>query len=61
MLSPGTFGHGGAYGTQGWADPKKNLILILMIQRAAFPNADNSPVRMAFQQSAVEAAAKVME
>src|SRR5436190_19825733 len=26
MLSPGTFGHGGAYGTQGWIDPKKALI-----------------------------------
>ena len=23
MLSPGTYGHGGAFGTQGWIDPKK--------------------------------------
>jgi hypothetical protein len=23
MLSPGTFGHGGAYGTQGWIDMKE--------------------------------------
>ena len=23
MLSPGTFGHGGAYGTQSWADSKR--------------------------------------
>jgi len=52
MLSPGTFGHGGAYATQSWADPKKDLIHVLMIQRAGFPNGDNSPVRKAFQEAA---------
>lgn len=57
MLSPGTFGHGGAYGTQAWIDPQKNLIYILMVQRANFPNADNSEVRKAFQQAAAEALA----
>ena len=31
---PGTFGHGGAFGTQGWIDPTNGLISILMIQRA---------------------------
>lgn len=55
MLSPGTFGHGGAYATQSWADPKKDAILVLMIQRAGFPNGDNSPVRRAFQEAAVAA------
>ena len=55
MLSPGTFGHGGAYGTQGWIDPKRDLILILMIQRAKLPNADASDVRRAFQEAAVAA------
>jgi CubicO group peptidase (beta-lactamase class C family) len=55
MLSPGTFGHGGAYGTQGWVDPKKDLILVLMIQRAKLPNADASDVRCAFQEAAVAA------
>lgn len=55
MLSPGTFGHGGAYATQSWADPKKELVLVLMIQRAGFPNGDNSPVRRAFQEAAVAA------
>jgi CubicO group peptidase (beta-lactamase class C family) len=58
MLSPGTFGHGGAYGTQAWIDPQKNLIYILMVQRANFPNADNSEVRKAFQQAAADALAK---
>ena len=55
MLSPGTFGHGGAYATQSWADPKKDLIYVLMIQRAGFANGDNSPVRKAFQEAAIAA------
>lgn len=55
MLSPGTFGHGGAYGTQGWIDPKRGLILVLMIQRAKLPNADASDIRRAFQDAAVAA------
>jgi len=54
MLSPGTFGHGGAYATQSWADPKLNSIYILMIQRRGFPNGDDSNVRKAFQTAAVE-------
>ncbi len=55
MLSPGTFGHGGAYGTQSWADPKKDLIVVLMIQRAKLPNADASPIRDSFQEAAAGA------
>jgi CubicO group peptidase (beta-lactamase class C family) len=54
MLSPGTFGHGGAYATQSWADPVHQSIYILMIQRRGFPNGDNSPVRKAFQQAATQ-------
>jgi CubicO group peptidase (beta-lactamase class C family) len=30
----GTYGHGGAFGTQGWIDPQNELISILLIQRA---------------------------
>lgn len=55
MLSPGTFGHGGAYGTQGWVDPEKQMIFVLMIQRVKLPNADASPIRKAFQEAAVAA------
>lgn len=55
MLSSGTFGHGGAYGTQSWADPKRDLILILMYQWSKVPNADASPMREAFQDAAVKA------
>ena len=32
--SLGSYGHGGAFGTQGWIDPANGLISILMIQRA---------------------------
>ena len=55
LLAPGTFGHGGAYGTQGWVDPSKDLILVLMIQRAKLPNADGSEIRRAFQEAAIPA------
>jgi CubicO group peptidase (beta-lactamase class C family) len=30
----GSFGHGGAFGTQGWIDPDRNLISIMLIQRS---------------------------
>ncbi|WP_406700491.1 serine hydrolase domain-containing protein [Singulisphaera sp. Ch08] len=52
MLSPGSFGHGGAYGTQAWIDPAKERIYILMVQRENFPNADASDVRASFQKEA---------
>jgi CubicO group peptidase (beta-lactamase class C family) len=49
MLGPGSHGHGGAYGTQAWIDPVNQRIYILMVQRANFPNSDNSEVRKVFQ------------
>jgi CubicO group peptidase (beta-lactamase class C family) len=55
MLSPGTFGHGGAYGTQAWIDPTAKRITILMVQRANFPNSDDSEVRKGFQEAAAGA------
>ena len=30
----GTYGHGGAFGTQGWIDPEHQLIRILLVQRS---------------------------
>jgi CubicO group peptidase (beta-lactamase class C family) len=54
MLSPGTFGHGGAYATQSWADPQTQTIYILMIQRRGLPNGDKSEIRRAFQTAAAE-------
>lgn len=55
MLLPGAFGHGGAFGTQYWADPKNNTIYILMIQRQGFGNGDASDIRNSFQRIAAGA------
>jgi CubicO group peptidase (beta-lactamase class C family) len=55
MLSPGTYGHGGAFGTQGWIDPAKEMIFILMVQRSGFPNGDASDLRKSLQSIAVAA------
>ena len=54
-LSKGTFGHGGAFGTQGWIDPPQDLFVILLIQRTGLPNADGSELRKELQRLAVEA------
>lgn len=51
-LAAGSFGHGGAYGTQAWIDPVAGRAFVLMVQRANFPNSDASDVRMAFQAAA---------
>ena len=51
-LSIGTYGHGGAFGTQGWIDPVKNRFYILMIQRTGLTNGDASPMRKALQDLA---------
>lgn len=57
MLSPGTYGHGGAWGTQAWIDPVKGVAYVLMVQRSNFPNSDASEVRREFQKAAAEAIA----
>ena len=58
MLSPGTFGHGGAWGTQAWVDPGKGVAYVLMVQRTNFPNSDASEVRRVFQEAAANALRK---
>ncbi len=58
MLSPGTYGHGGAWGTQAWIDPVRGVAYILMIQRSGLPNSDGSDIRLAFQKAAAAALAK---
>jgi CubicO group peptidase (beta-lactamase class C family) len=57
MLSPGTYGHGGAWGTQAWIDPVKGVAYVLMVQRSNFPNSDASEVRLDFQRAAAKALA----
>ncbi|MES2792620.1 MAG: serine hydrolase domain-containing protein [Planctomycetota bacterium] len=58
MLSAGTYGHGGVFGTQGWIDPQQDLFVILLIQRVGLPNADNSDIRRDLQTVAVDALKK---
>lgn len=42
--SIGTFDHGGAFGTYGWVDPKKELVGVFLVQN----DDDAKPVRDAF-------------
>lgn len=59
MLAPGTFGHGGAWGTQGWIEPTTKTVYVMLMQRAGFEhNSDDSVVRKVFQQSVVDALRK---
>lgn len=55
MLSPGSYGHGGAFGTQGWIDPKRGVFIVFLIQRVGLPNGDNSDMRKSVQQWAIDA------
>jgi CubicO group peptidase (beta-lactamase class C family) len=55
MLSPGSYGHGGAFGTQGWLDPRRGMMMILLVQRSGFPNGDASDLRQSLQELAVAA------
>jgi CubicO group peptidase (beta-lactamase class C family) len=57
MLSPGTYGHGGAWGTQAWIDPVRGVAYILMVQRPGL-NGDAADVRRVFQQTAADALSK---
>ncbi len=33
LTSVGTYGHGGAFGTYGWVDPKQDLLGVFLVQR----------------------------
>ena len=55
-LSPGSFGHGGAFGTNSWVDPTRGLIYIFLIQRDTLkPTPDNSDMRRAYQDAVAAA------
>lgn len=51
-LSAGSFGHGGAYATQSWGDPKAGRAYIMLIQRAGLGNSDAAEIRGAFNETA---------
>ncbi len=58
MLSAGTYGHGGAFGTQGWIDPKQDLFVIILVARSGMPGGDGHELRRAVQQIAADALKK---
>jgi CubicO group peptidase (beta-lactamase class C family) len=59
-LSAGSFGHGGAHGTQAWIDPTNNRIYLLMIQRTNLGNSDGGNLRKIFQAEAAAALNKAL-
>jgi CubicO group peptidase (beta-lactamase class C family) len=52
LVSPGTFGHGGAFGTSGLIDPKNEMVLIFLAQ---MNDGSAGPVQRAFTQIAESA------
>lgn len=57
-VSPGTFGHGGAFGTSSWADPTSGIVYVQMLQRNNMGNPDNSPMHQAFNAAVADALGK---
>lgn len=53
-LSAGSFGHGGAYGTQAWIDPVKGRYMVMLVQLTNFNNGDASGTRRQFQAAAAK-------
>jgi CubicO group peptidase (beta-lactamase class C family) len=53
LQSEGSYGHGGAFGTQGWIDPQKDLVGVFLIQRSAGGNADESNAFKAMAAAAI--------
>jgi CubicO group peptidase (beta-lactamase class C family) len=54
LHSPGTFGHGGAFGTEGWIDPKNDLIRIMLVQVSDETGESPRSVVMQVGEAAVE-------
>ena len=54
LHSPGTFGHGGAFGTEGWMDPHTDLIRIVMVQLSDGTGSQARSVVMQIGAAAVE-------
>jgi CubicO group peptidase (beta-lactamase class C family) len=40
LINPGTFGHGGAFGTVGLVDPKNGLVMVFLTQMVGGPSLD---------------------
>jgi CubicO group peptidase (beta-lactamase class C family) len=58
-LLPGSFGHGGSTGVQVWADPKNDMVYVLMLQRQPRGDGDASEIRRAFVRLGAAAIVRV--
>jgi CubicO group peptidase (beta-lactamase class C family) len=54
LHTPGTFGHGGAFGTEGWIDPYNDLIRISLVQLSDGTGTHARSVVMQIGEAAVE-------
>jgi CubicO group peptidase (beta-lactamase class C family) len=52
FLSPGSFGHPGAWGTAAWIDPARGVAYIMMVQRSNMPDNFENPPALAFIRAA---------
>jgi CubicO group peptidase (beta-lactamase class C family) len=57
QLSPGSFGHPGAWGTGAWIDPVKGAAYVLMVQRSNMPDNFENPPALSLVSAAVAALA----
>ena len=53
LQSEGTYGHGGAFGTQGWIDPQKDLVGVFLIQRSGGGGPDETNAFKALAAAAI--------
>lgn len=54
FMPQGSFGHGGAFATNGWIDPERQITTVYLVQNVLIP--DSNKPRDAFQQLVMEAA-----
>ena len=52
-VSDNTFGHGGAYSTNSFADTQRGLILVWLVQHAGFPG-EGGKAQGVFKQAAID-------
>jgi CubicO group peptidase (beta-lactamase class C family) len=50
----GSFGHGGAFATNGWIDPEHGIVTVFLVQNVLVP--DNGKPKDAFQKLVMDAA-----
>jgi len=53
LHSPSAYGHGGAFGTQGWIAPKRDMIRVFLVQNADGSADEASKAFMVMAASAI--------